>query len=284
MDNNPMTATSSTPLAGMRLDPRPKYGAVFVMALQQAMAYRGRTFMTFLANLIWVVMLYYLWQTVYAGQGAIQGFSWSQMRSYIFLSYAINMLLSFGSAGRMMAPIRTGEIAQDLLRPLDYLYSQFATTLGAACIEGGISAIFTLLLGVLAFHLMPPVSIAALLWFLLSIVMGFVIKFLVTFLTTLLCFWTINSVGLLWTQSAVINLFSGTLIPLAFFPTGLRILSEWLPFQGIVYTPVMIYLGKTQGAALFQALAVQVAWVVVLWIAARVFWSRAIRALDIQGG
>ncbi len=279
-----MTATSPTSSQGMRLDPRPKYASVFLTALQQAMAYRGRTFLTFLANLIWVVMLYYLWQTVYAGSDSIQGFSWTQMRSYILLSYAIGMLLSFGSAARMMTPIRTGEIAQDLLRPLDYLYNQFAITLGAAVIEGGLSALVTLLLGVLVFDLLPPVSFAALLMFLISIVLGFLIKFLVTFLTALLCFWTINAIGLLWAQSAIINLFSGMLVPLAFFPAGLRTLAQWLPFQGIVYTPVMIYLGQIQGPALLQALSVQLVWVVILWVGARALWASAIRALDIQGG
>jgi ABC-2 type transport system permease protein len=279
-----MATTSSTSPLAIRLDPRPKYWSVFITALQQAMAYRGRTLLTFLANLIWVVMLYYLWQTVYAGTGVIEGFSWTQMRSYILLSYAITMLLSFGSAGRMMAPIRTGEIAQDLLRPLDYLYSQFAMTLAAAVIEGGLSILVTLALGSLVFGLLPPVSLTALLLFLVSIVLGFLIKFLVTFLTTLLCFWTINSLGLLWAQSAIINLFSGMLIPLAFFPAGLRTLAEWLPFQGIVYTPVMIYLGQIQGPALIPAMVVQVGWVAILWIGARLFWSRAIRALDIQGG
>jgi ABC-2 type transport system permease protein len=268
----------------MRLDPRPKYWSVFIMALQQSIAYRGRTFMTLLANLIWVVMLYYLWQTVYAGTGTIQGFSWTQMRSYILLSYAINVLISFPSAWRMMGPIRSGEIAQDLLRPLDYLYSQLAMTLGAAAIEGGLSALATLILGILVFGLLPPVSLTMLLLFLVSVGLGFLIKFLITFLTTLLCFWTINAIGLFWAQSAIINLFSGMLIPLAFFPTGLRTLAEWLPFQGIVYTPVMIYLGQIQGAALFQALVVQMGWVAILWIGARLFWVRAIRALDIQGG
>jgi ABC-2 type transport system permease protein len=79
-------------------------------------------------------------------------------------------------------------------------------------------------------------------------------------------------------------LFSGMLIPLAFFPAGLRTLAEWLPFQGIVYTPVMIYLGQIQGQALLPALVVQVGWVALLWIGARLFWSRAVRALDVQGG
>ena len=279
-----MTPSSSLHPHDMRLDPQPKYWSVFVTALQQALAYRGRTFMSLLANLIWVVMLYYLWQTVYAGENAIQGFTWTQMRSYILVSYAINMLLSFYSAGRMMATIRTGEIVQDLLRPIDYLYSQFAMTLGAAVIEGGLSAVVTLLLGVLVFNILPPASFAGFLLFLVSIVLGFLIKFLVTFLTTLLCFWTINSLGLLWAQSAVINLLSGMLIPLTFFPTGLRTLAQWLPFQGIVYTPVMIYLGQTQGPDLIQALTIQLGWVAILWIGARLFWKRAIRALDIQGG
>ena len=279
-----MASTSSTYPLDMRLERRPKYVSVFITALQQSMAYRGRTFMTLLANLIWVIMLYYLWQTVYAGTDAIQGFTWAQMRSYILLSYAVNMLLSFYSAGRMMAPVRTGEIAQDLLRPLDYLYSQLAMTLGGAVIEGGLSALVTLLLGTAVFGILPPVSPAAALLFLVSIVLGFLIKFLVTFLTALLCFWTVNSLGLLWAQSAVINLFSGALIPLAFFPGGLRTLTQWLPFQGIVYTPVSIYLGQIQGTAVIQALAVQLGWVAVLWIGARLFWKTAIRALDIQGG
>lgn len=279
-----MRAIGSSTSFTMRLQARPKYWSVFLMALQQSIAYRGRTFMTLLANLIWVVMLYYLWQTVYAGNSAIQGFSWTQMRSYILLSYAINMLVSFYSAGRMMAPIRTGEIAQDLLRPLDYLYSQFALTLGSAVIEGGLSALVTITLGVLFFGLQPPVSLTAFLWFGISIGLGFLIKFLVTFLTTLLCFWTVNAVGLLWAQSAIINLLSGMLVPLAFFPDGLRTLAQWLPFQGIVYTPVMIYLGQTQGMAVPQALALQAGWVVILWISARLFWVRAVRALDIQGG
>jgi ABC-2 type transport system permease protein len=274
-------STTSFPL---RLTPRPKYWSVAVMAMQQAIAYRARTAMTLLANLIWVVMSYYLWQTIYAGATSIQGFDWAQMRSYILLSYAVNMLLSFYSAGQMMAPIRTGEIAQDLLRPLDYLNSQLARATGTAIIEGGLSALATLILGIFAFGILPPVSPLALLLFIVSIAIGFLIKFLVTFLTTLLCFWTVNSLGLIWTYSAIINLFSGTLIPLAFFPDWLHTLTLWLPFQGIIYTPVMIYLGQYQGLAAFQALAVQAGWVVALWLAARAFWGVAIRALDIQGG
>jgi ABC-2 type transport system permease protein len=254
------------------------------MSVQQAVAYRGRTLMTLLSNLVWVAMIYYLWKTVYTGAGTIQGFSWVEMRSYILLSNAINMLLSFFSAGRMMSSIRTGEIAQDLLRPVDYMYSQLAMTAGLMVIEGLLSTAATLVLGVFVIGMVPPVSWLAAALFMVSILLGFLIKFLVSFVTSLLCFWTVNSVGLLWAQSALINLFSGMLIPLAFLPDWLRIAAQWLPFQGIIYTPVMIYLGRVQGSGLWLALGGQVFWVAVLWLAAQAFWQRAVKALDIQGG
>lgn len=268
----------------MRLEPRPRYWSVFVTALLQAIAYRGRTLLTLLSNLIWVAMVYYLWKTVYTGAGTIQGFSWVEMRSYLLLSNAINMLLSFYSAGRMMSTIRTGEIAQDLLRPLDYLYAQLAMTAGVMVVEGILSSVATLLLGVFVIGIVPPVSWVAAFLFLFSIFLGFLIKFLVSFLTSLLCFWTVNAVGLLWAQSALINLFSGMLIPLAFFPDWLRIAAQWMPFQGIIYTPVMIYLGRVQGNGLWQAIGVQIVWALGLWLCGRAFWSRAVKALDIQGG
>ena len=61
---------------------------------------------------------------------------------------------------------------------------------------------------------------------------------LISFLAALLCFWTVNGVGLIWAQTAVVNLLSGALVPLAFFPYWLRAFAAWAPFQGIIATPL----------------------------------------------
>jgi ABC-2 type transport system permease protein len=278
-------ASHETPATNaIRLHPRPKYLALTLASIQRAVAYRGTTFLNLLANLIWVAVLYYLWRTVFAGRATIGGFDWDEMRTYILVSYAVNALLSFYSMARMTSMIRTGEIATELIRPIDYLSMQLAQTFGAALIEGALSGVLAVLLGGLLLHIAPPHSPVAALLFLLSVWFGFLIKFLISFLVALLCFRTVNAVGLIWTQTAIINLFSGSLIPLAFFPDWLRTIGLAMPFQGIVYTPLTIYLGKVQGMALWGALTIQVFWVVVLWALARLLWNPSVRALDIQGG
>jgi ABC-2 type transport system permease protein len=51
-----------------------------------------------------------------------------------------------------------------------------------------------------------------------------------------------------------------------------------------MFFPVSIYLGKTTGAALWQGLAIQAAWVVILYGVARLVWSRGIRKYAAFGG
>ena len=74
--------------------------------------------------------------------------------------------------------------------------------------------------------------------FIVAVVLGFVTKALVVFLVSLLGFWTQSGVGLMWSQQAVIQVLSGTIVPLALMPTWLRVVAEWLPLRGIVSTPL----------------------------------------------
>jgi len=268
----------------LRLAPRPKYRALALAAVQRAITYRGNLLLNLLSGLVWVAMLYYLWRAVYSTHAQLGGFDWRQMRTYVLISYAVNALLSFSSLSRILASIRTGEIATELLRPIDYLWAQLAQTAGTAVVEGLLSSVIALALGFLLLDVAPPVSLPAALLFLLSVGLGFLIKFLISFLVALLCFWTLNGLGLIWAQTALISLFSGALIPLQLMPGWLRTIALAAPFQAIVYTPLTIYLATTQGAALWWALGLQVFWVAALWALARLLWAPAARALELQGG
>jgi ABC-2 type transport system permease protein len=268
----------------LRVAPRPKYRALAIAAIQRAIAYRGTTLLSLLSGLVWVAMLYYLWRTVYADRPRLGNFDWGQMRTYILVSYAVSALISFSSAARILSVVRSGDIAMELLRPVDYLLFQLAQSFGSALIEGLLGGVIALLLGFSLLEIAPPASASAALLFLFSVGIGFLIKFLITFMVALLCFWTKNGLGLIWAQTAVISLFSGALIPLQLLPGWLQSAALAAPFQGIVYTPVMIYMGAIEGAALWWSLGVQLFWVVALWRLARLMWMPAMRALDLQGG
>ena len=268
----------------IRTAPRWPYLSLMLNAAQQATTYRSRILLSTLGNGTWIVAIYYLWRTVFAAGGQLAGYDWGAMRTYLVLAYAVNALLSFSSTARLYNLVRTGDVAQELLRPVDYLAAQLAITLGGGLIEGLVSAGLALVVVVLAVGVAPPASAAAALLFLPSIALGFVIKFLISFLAALLCFWTVNGVGLIWAQTAVVNLFSGALVPLAFFPDWLRTLAAWAPFQGIIATPLAIYQGQVVGWGLVGAVALQMLWAALLWAIARALWGPATRALDIQGG
>jgi ABC-2 type transport system permease protein len=82
----------------------------------------------------------------------------------------------------------------------------------------------------------------------------------------------------------LIELLSGLLIPMSFFPRRLQIVLDWLPFEHIAYTPLQIYLGKLDGRAALFALGKQWIWVIVLFVLADAWWNRAVQKITIQGG
>jgi ABC-2 type transport system permease protein len=79
-------------------------------------------------------------------------------------------------------------------------------------------------------------------------------------------------------------LLSGQLVPLVYWPEGLRDIVVWLPFAGLVQTPVEVFLGKASGAELAGLLALQVGWGVALLGACRLLLALAVRRVVVQGG
>ena len=90
--------------------------------------------------------------------------------------------------------------------------------------------------------------------------------------------------GLSQIMQAIVNLLSGTLIPIAFFPKWAQTITNFLPFSSAIYTPSMIYLGKINGISILLALGLQLFWGVVLMIIAKKMWKSLIKTLTILGG
>jgi len=57
---------------------------------------------------------------------------------------------------------------------------------------------------------------------------------------------------------------SGSLIPLAFFPKVVSAILSLLPFSSLIYTPVMIIVGKYDASQMLQALLLQFFWLLVM--------------------
>jgi ABC-type uncharacterized transport system permease subunit len=58
----------------------------------------------------------------------------------------------------------------------------------------------------------------------------------------------------------------------------------FLPFQGISYTPVAIFVGQIGLSQVPRAFLVQVAWLAILAVGSRRLYAAAIKRLAVQGG
>ncbi|TVY00337.1 ABC transporter permease [Paenibacillus cremeus] len=261
-----------------------KYVTLAKITMQNSIAYRSTYLISLLGSLIFILTMFYLWQAIFESREQLSGFSWEQMKAYIFVTFLSNSLISWYSETRISRKIISGEVAMDLLKPLDFQKARIAETIGSSLLEGCIAAILIAVVLALTNGMIVPPSGPAAVLFLGSLLGSVFIKFGIVYLSSLVCFWTSNGMGVAWMRAAITNFFSGALIPLAFFPGWLEGLAKVLPFQGIVYVPASIYLGKLEGMAAMQNVGMQFVWGVILWGCGKLMWGWAVRQVTINGG
>lgn len=261
-----------------------KYVSLAKMTMQNAIAYRSTYFISLLGSLIFVLAMFYLWKAIFDGREQLSGFSWEQMKAYIFITFLTNSLISWYSETRIAKKIISGEVAMDLLKPLDFQKARVAESIGSSLMEGCIAAVMIGAVLLLTNGIILPSTGLSAVLFLISLTASVLIKFCIIYVASLICFWTSNGMGVAWMRAAITNFFSGALVPLAFFPDWLEQLARLLPFQGIVYIPASIYLGKLEGMQAVQSIGAQLLWVVLLWLAAKLMWRWAVRQVTINGG
>jgi ABC-2 type transport system permease protein len=259
-----------------------RYLALARATARSALAYRLNLLLGMGAMLGQLVALLAVWRVVLAQQ-SVNGFTWPQMRAYLLVAFAAGTVVSIMGDFRMAFRILDGDVALDLVKPIDYQKARLAESLGGLWIE--VILIGAVVGGTLALTggVDTPAG-PALTLFAVSMLLLVPLKFLIVYVSTLACFWTQNFMGVQWARLAVVNLFSGALIPLVYLPGWLATAAQWSPFAGLTSTPALIFLGRVGGREALLLVAVQLGWVLALWFGARLVWQAALRRLTVNGG
>lgn len=257
--------------------------------IQSSMAYRS-SFMCYVAGeTLYCFVMFFIWKAVFAasGEGQFMGFSLTDMTVYVFLSNLVRFLASSDSTQNLAEEIRDGSIIMRLIKPVNPDLSLLATELGNSAVflvtifcpvMVGVEIYRYVALGYVAFH------IGTFLCFLLSCLLSYLLSFYINLIFGYLAFFLMNIWGFSILKGSIISFFSGSLIPLAFFPDAFRHVLEELPFASLVYVPVMVYMGKYSGWELAVILFKQVLWIGVFVAISRLLWHWAKNRLAVQGG
>ncbi|HEX3029948.1 MAG TPA: ABC-2 family transporter protein [Clostridia bacterium] len=254
------------------------------MSLKQGFSYAGFTWASMAVSLLNIIVTYYVWMAVYGGRAVMHGISKEQMVTYVILSGVIYSGVQWQLNLYMSELIQNGEIAMEMLRPVDFQFSLFSSRIGGFISFLIVECMPVLVLAAILFGISMPATVTGALLFIVSLVMAVVIAFFLEFIIGLISFYTNSVWGLQHMKNAIATFCTGTLIPVAFFPDWLQTIILALPFKDMVYTPVAIYMGILSGEQALKAMLFQFIWLIALMTFSRVFFNIAIKKITVQGG
>ncbi|MBN1147321.1 MAG: ABC-2 family transporter protein [Anaerolineales bacterium] len=254
------------------------------LAIHRQVAYRAATLAGLATNFFFGLLRAAVLVALFGARQQVEGIDIQGAITYTGISQAAIGYLALFSWYDLMNTIYTGQVGADLLKPVNYFGLWLAQDLGRALVNLLMRGLPIMLFYALVFDIAAPnnplqwsacACAAALAW---------LVSFSWRFLVNLAAFWTPNAFGVSRIFFALSWFTSGFLMPLRFFPEWFQRLCYLTPFPHTINTVIEIYLGLHSGADLFQALLMQVIWILALFIAGQIVLRAGMRRLVIQGG
>ncbi len=265
-----------------------KYWVVFRVALSERLVYRADFFISTFLRFIPIVTTILLWRAIYDGAGRVEvgGLVYSQMVGYYLF---VMIVRAFSSMPRLATDIATdirdGGLRKYLLQPVDYLTYCMALR-SAHKLVYFVMALFPYAIVFWLCRQFLPAwpSGSALLLSMLTLFMTFMLGFAINVAVGLLGFWFLEVSSFVHVFMIVQYFFGGHMFPLSLLPDSVRHLVSWLPFAYETYYPTLILLQRLDPSEVGRVLLVQCVWVILLFGAARLAWSRGLRRYAAYGG
>lgn len=264
-----------------------KYGYAFLLGFKRTLEYRLSFFLTMISCLFPMVIQYYLWTSMYAHSTDpfIFGYSYRQMILYVLLASLLTLVVSAGFEWDIASDIKEGGLNAVLVRPVSYVLYRICSFLGGKILQVLLSlAIIAVLL---LFY--PPID--GRLWQLRDMVLfvaalwnGVVMNMMIFYCLSMMAFWISEVWGVFAGFGVVSSLFSGGVFPIEVFGAVVNRLLDYLPFKYVVYFPVNVLTFRVTGTAVLEGIAIQLGWMALLAVLARVIWQTGTKKYVSIGG
>jgi viologen exporter family transport system permease protein len=283
-----MAATQTFPLPVRKpsfLRALKTYAEFIRIGFVNILAFRLRYYTGIITYLINVTVYYFIWRAVFANATrSIAGFSLPQILTYVSVGWILRSFYWNTIDQEMAYEVIDGKIAMDFIKPVSVQWMWLARAMGESAFRLILLTAPTAIVVTLLFPVLPPASKLNFALFLVAAVGSFFIMGALNFLIGTCAIPLTSILALIRAKFWLIELLSGLLIPLSFFPRSLQIISSWLPFEHIANTPLQIYLGRLSLLQTLRLLAIEYLWVAALIFLGHLWWRRATRKITIHGG
>ena len=216
--------------------------------------------------------------------GELGGYTMLQAATYVWLGQALLAPIEAFGTREVSQRVHQGDIAVDLLRPTGFLGLHYAQKLGRSGFLMLGRGVPPLVVGALVTGLALPEDPLSYLLGALSLLLAITVAFLADMMVNLAAFWLVETRGLTVVYTATMNLLSGFLIPIVWFPDWLLAIARATPFPSMIQTPIDTLSGRVPPEEAAGLLAVQAGWAALLGLAAWAMLRAGTRSREVQGG
>ncbi|WP_028561006.1 ABC transporter permease [Paenibacillus pinihumi] len=264
-----------------------KYAVSFRIGFQSSLEYRFNFFLSLISAVFPMIVHYYIWTAVYASAGEQQvfGYTYHEMIMYTILAAVISKLVLTHMEYAIAEDIKSGGLNKYIIQPITYFGFRISSYLGQRLIHFATSLIIIL---VLTFALNNSFNLHTskerILVFCLSLILSIILSFLISYSICAFAFWLSEISYFFVVTSLLIQIMSGGMFPLEIFGEKLQLLFRFLPFHYLIYFPVNLLNGRIDGPMVWQGLAGQAIWILLLLVICRLVWKQGMKRYLGLGG
>jgi ABC-2 type transport system permease protein len=256
--------------------------ALIKVGFYEAIAYRAEMLVWVLSTTMPLIMLA-LWSAV-ARDAPVGRYGQPQFVAYFLATFIVRQLTGAWVSWQMNFEIRQGTLAMRLLRPIHPLWSYAVENLSALPMR----MVVSLPAAVIALLVLSSQQLTTdpALWGIWCVAMlgAWLITFLANLAVGCLALYMESSLKLMDVWLAVFFVFSGYLMPIEFFPSWLKSLADWLPFQYQIGFPVGLMTASYSRTAALVMLARQWGFVLFFLGLTTALWRGGLKRFVAYGG
>ncbi len=261
-----------------------KYWEVFKIAWQQNLIYRLNFFLWRVRNVLQLLLVYFIWWSVFHSQTEVFGYTISTIITYILVASLIRAIVLSTRVTDLMNQINDGSVVNFLIKPLGFIKYYLSREVA----DKLFNILFyitevTILVLIFKPQVLIQTNIFVLVPFCLAIIGALVIYFCINFIISLTSFWFENSWGPLFLMSIFLEGFGGGLFPIDILPKGIFNVLMITPFPYLIYFPSKLYLGTLNDTEIIYGFIIILVWIVSLLLLMKITLRAGFRHFSAVG-
>lgn len=262
------------------------YFGIFKMSFKNELQYRAKAISGIFTQFFWGLMYISLY-TAFMKTNLPNGFTLSQMATYIWLGQSFLMMRFISTPSKSTDDIVNGNVCYNFVRPINLYNQWYFSHIGKIIASTILRFLPIMIIAVFLpknMALSLPVSFTAFTLFVLTLIIGALINASLSMIAVYITFTTQSPKGSLLIVSTVTGLFSGMFVPIPIMPLRLQKVLNFLPFRYITDLPFRIYMGNTPIMEALKFCLIAVVWLIILVVAGKLLINSASKKTVIQGG